>query len=96
MAFHIHFLQDVKEPLGFDHRLYCKVATEVEEEKQRNFTELATSESLVEKLCQGLLDDEMEDSGGAGEEGDQGAHPPDQRPCLRWDQGTLPDERCLD
>ena len=67
MAFQIYFLQDVKEPLGFDHRLYCKVATEGEEEKQRNFTELATSESLVEKLCQGLLDDGVEDSGGAGE-----------------------------
>ena len=67
MAFQIYFLQDVKEPLGFDHRLYCKVATEVEEEKQRNFTELARSESLVEKLCQGLLDDWVEDSGGAGE-----------------------------
>ena len=32
-----------KDPIGFDHRLYCKVRTEVEEKKQLHFSELAAT-----------------------------------------------------
>ena len=43
-------LFQTKDPLGFDHRLYCKVRTESEEKKQQHFTDLAKSESSVDKL----------------------------------------------
>jgi len=42
-----HMGGQTKDPLGFDHRLYCKVRTESEEKKQQHFTELPKSESSM-------------------------------------------------
>jgi hypothetical protein len=63
-----HLGGQAEGPLGFDHRIYCKVPTEAEREKQESFCQAEGSDSVV-KDAEGKDEEYDEEEGSCSDSG---------------------------